>query len=113
MTSLVLCQCVLLMLVLVVNCYIFNRSLRYVALKIVKSARHYTEAAIDEIDLLKKVCELLILLSTNCQFLICHLLLFSQVASSNPHSLGWPHVVQMYDSFRIVGPHGTRILCVT
>ena len=99
------------MLVLVItHCYIFNRALRNVALKIVKSARHYTEAAIDEIDLLKKVCELSILLSTNCQLLFCHPL---QVASSNPHSLGWPHVVQMYDSFRIVGPHGTRILCVT
>ena len=63
MTFLVLYQCVLyIVLIIIGTCnYIFNRSLRYVALKIVKSARHYTEAAIDEIDLLKKVCELLIL----------------------------------------------------
>ena len=34
---------------------LLSRSLRYAALKIVKSALHYTEAAIDEIELLKRV----------------------------------------------------------
>ena len=62
------------------------RESRYVALKIVKSARHYTETAIDEIELLKKV------------------------ADTKPSAPGWNHVVQMYDSFKISGPHGTRIL---
>ena len=63
-----------------------HREDRYVALKIVKSARHYTETAIDEIELLKKV------------------------ATTKPTAPGWNHVVQMYDSFKINGPHGTRIL---
>lgn len=63
-----------------------HREGRHVALKIVKSARHYTETAIDEIDLLKKV------------------------ANTKPSAPGWNHVVQMYDSFKINGPHGTRIL---
>ena len=35
--------------------FLYRRANRYVALKIVKSARHYTETALDEIDLLKKV----------------------------------------------------------
>ena len=65
---------------------LFSRESRYVALKIVKSARHYTETAIDEIELLKKV------------------------ADTKPSAPGWNHVVQMYDSFKISGPHGTRIL---
>ena len=34
--------------------YVF-RYQRYVALKIVKSAKHYTETAVDEIELLKRV----------------------------------------------------------
>jgi hypothetical protein len=65
---------------------IFSRESRYVALKIVKSARHYTETAVDEIELLKKV------------------------ADTKPSAPGWNHVVQMYDSFKISGPHGMRIL---
>ena len=56
------------------------------ALKIVKSARHYTETAIDEIELLKKVAE------------------------TKPSALGWKNVVQMHESFKIIGPHGVRIL---
>lgn len=38
---------------------------RYVALKIVKSARHYTETALDEIELLKKVFPTTVLFVTN------------------------------------------------
>lgn len=34
----------------------FPRGKRYVALKVVKSAQHYTETALDEIKLLKCVC---------------------------------------------------------
>ena len=33
-----------------------------------------------------------------------------QVSTSNPSAPGWSHVVQMYDSFKLTGPHGTRIL---
>ena len=63
-----------------------HRCERYVALKIVKSARHYTETAIDEIRLLQKV------------------------AVADQGAPGWHHVVQMYDDFKHCGPHGTRIL---
>ena len=37
-------------------------------------------------------------------------LLMLQVASKNNQSPGWMHVVQMYESFRISGPHGSRML---
>jgi serine/threonine protein kinase len=67
---------------------LFYRESRYAALKVVKSAKHYTEAALDEIDLLKKV------------------------ASTNRLSTGWPHVVQLYESFRISGPHGNHMVMV-
>ena len=40
--------------------YCLLRADRYVALKIVKSAQHYTETAVDEIQLLKKVRILLV-----------------------------------------------------
>ena len=46
-TSIIMIQYVIL--------FLYRRANRYVALKIVKSARHYTETALDEIDLLKKV----------------------------------------------------------
>ena len=52
------------------------RGNRYVALKIVKSARHYTETALDEIDLLKKVH-----ISVVCKPAGCHGLLCRGVAS--------------------------------
>lgn len=57
-----------------------------VALKIVKSAQHYTETAHDEIKLLKKV------------------------VSSNPASPFREQVVQLKDSFEHRGPHGKRML---
>ena len=38
-----------------VTWFMFCRHHRYVALKIVKSAKHYSETAVDEIDLLKRV----------------------------------------------------------
>jgi serine/threonine protein kinase len=66
-----------------------TRDERYVALKIVKSAAHYTETAMDEIQLLKRV------------------------ACANSSSAGWTHVVQMYDSFKIYGPNGSRINSIT
>ena len=55
-----------------------------VALKIVKSAKHYTETAHDEIKLLKKV------------------------VSANPVSPFRDQVVQLKDSFEHRGPHGKR-----
>jgi serine/threonine-protein kinase SRPK3 len=57
---------------------------RHVALKIVKSASHYTEAAEDEISLLEKV------------------------VSADPSSPNREYVVRLLDSFKHSGPHGTR-----
>ena len=37
------------------KCYLFSRDKKFVALKVVKSAAHYTETALDEIKLLKCV----------------------------------------------------------
>ena len=40
---------------LVTACVVFSRGKRFVAMKVVKSAEHYTETALDEIKLLKSV----------------------------------------------------------
>jgi len=39
-----------------VYCFVYFSEKRFVAMKIVKSAQHYTETAIDEIKLLRSVC---------------------------------------------------------
>jgi serine/threonine protein kinase len=64
------------------------RNKRHVALKVVKSAQHYTETARDEIDLLKKV------------------------ANGDKSSEGKLKVVQLLDDFKIHGPNGTHICMV-
>ncbi|KAJ3212749.1 serine/threonine protein kinase, CMGC group [Entophlyctis luteolus] len=56
-----------------------------VALKIVKSAQHYSETAIDEIKLLEKV--------------VC----------AKPDHPGRKKIVELKDSFRIKGPNGTHV----
>ncbi|KAJ1970340.1 serine/threonine protein kinase, CMGC [Dimargaris xerosporica] len=61
---------------------------RHVALKVVKSAKNYTEAALDEI----KLCD--------------------KVVQANPKALGHQHVVQMLDHFKHQGPHGTHVCMV-
>lgn len=61
---------------------------RHVALKVVKSAQHYTETAVDEIKLL------------------------SRVGSSNPRHPGRRHVVQLLDNFRHKGPNGVHVCMV-
>ncbi|XP_046840761.1 SRSF protein kinase 3-like [Xenia sp. Carnegie-2017] len=60
----------------------------YAALKIVKSASHYTETALDEKKLLDKVHR------------------------TDPTHAGHRHVVQMLDDFKITGVHGTHICMV-
>ncbi|KNE57802.1 CMGC/SRPK protein kinase, variant [Allomyces macrogynus ATCC 38327] len=65
-----------------------NKEFRYVALKIVKSAPHYTETALDEILLLKKVVE------------------------ADPTHLGRQCVVELYDDFVHQGPHGKHVCMV-
>ncbi len=54
------------------------------ALKIVKSASHYTEAALDEIKLLQKC------------------------VTANPNQPGRPYIVELYDWFKHKGPNGVR-----
>ncbi|CAN6674805.1 serine/threonine-protein kinase Sky1p [Trichomonascus vanleenenianus] len=61
---------------------------RHVALKVVRSASHYTETALDEISLLQRIVE------------------------ANPEHPGRKHVVSLLDSFKHVGPNGTHVCMV-
>lgn len=61
---------------------------RHVALKVVRSAAHYTETAIDEIKLLNKIVQ------------------------ANPNHPGKKHVVSLLDSFEHKGPNGTHVCMV-
>lgn len=65
-----------------------NETGMHVALKVVRSAAHYTETAIDEIKLLKKVVE------------------------ANPNHPGKKHVVSLLDSFEHKGPNGVHVCMV-
>ena len=65
-----------------------NENGRHVALKVVRSAAHYTETAIDEIKLLQKVVE------------------------AGPDHPGRKHVVSLLDSFEHKGPHGNHVCMV-
>ncbi|KAI9319929.1 kinase-like domain-containing protein [Dichotomocladium elegans] len=61
---------------------------RHVALKIVKSADHFTESALEEVKLLEAV------------------------KKSDPQAGGWKYVAQMLDSFYHTGPNGKHV-CMT
>lgn len=61
---------------------------RHVALKVVRSAAHYTETAIDEIKLLNKVVQ------------------------ANPNHPGRKYVVSLLDSFEHKGPNGVHVCMV-
>lgn len=61
---------------------------RHVALKVVRSAAHYTETAIDEIKLLQKVVQ------------------------ANPNHPGRRYVVSLLDSFEHRGPNGLHVCMV-
>lgn len=65
-----------------------NTTGRHVALKVVRSAAHYTETALDEIKLLNKVVE------------------------ANKTHPGRKHVVSLLDSFNHRGPHGMHVCMV-
>ncbi|SLM38588.1 cmgc srpk protein kinase [Lasallia pustulata] len=65
-----------------------TQSGRHVALKVVRSAAHYTETAIDEIKLLNKVVQ------------------------ANPNHPGRKHVVSLLDSFEHKGPNGVHVCMV-
>ncbi|RKF61304.1 Protein kinase dsk1 [Erysiphe neolycopersici] len=65
-----------------------NHIQRHVALKVVRSAEHYTETAMDEIKLL------------------------TRIVSAKPDHPGRKHVVSLLDSFQHKGPNGTHICMV-
>ena len=65
-----------------------NTTGKHVALKVVRSAAHYTETALDEIKLLNKVVE------------------------ANKTHPGRAHVVSLLDSFNHKGPHGMHVCMV-
>ncbi|KAH6657402.1 protein kinase dsk1 [Truncatella angustata] len=65
-----------------------NTNNKHVALKVVRSASHYTETAIDEIKLLKKIVE------------------------ANPNHPGRKYVVSLLDSFDHKGPNGVHVCMV-
>ncbi|KAH8816778.1 kinase-like domain-containing protein [Xylogone sp. PMI_703] len=65
-----------------------NNTGKHVALKVVRSAAHYTETAIDEIKLLKKI------------------------VAAKPDHPGRKHVVSLLDSFEHKGPNGTHVCMV-
>ncbi|KAG2735802.1 hypothetical protein G9P44_002016 [Scheffersomyces stipitis] len=60
----------------------------HVAMKIVRSAKHYTETAVDEIKLLDKV------------------------TTSDMHHPGHEHVIQLLDTFTHKGPNGVHVVMV-
>ena len=61
---------------------------KHVALKVVRSAAHYTETAVDEIKLLQKIVQ------------------------ANPNHAGRAYVVSLLDSFEHKGPNGLHICMV-
>lgn len=65
-----------------------NHTGKHVALKVVRSAAHYTETAIDEIKLLQKI------------------------VNAKPDHPGRKHVVSLLDSFEHKGPNGTHVCMV-
>lgn len=65
-----------------------NNNGKHVALKVVRSATHYTETAVDEIKLLNKIVQ------------------------ANPDHPGRKHVVSLLDSFEHKGPNGTHMCMV-
>lgn len=65
-----------------------NTTGKHVALKVVRSAAHYTETAIDEIKLLQKI------------------------VTAKPDHPGRKHVVSLLDSFEHKGPNGTHVCMV-
>lgn len=92
------------------------------AMKVVKSAEHYTETALDEIKLLKSVSHhhadiftlahiSIISVSTAFTALIVCVCVF-QVRDTDPADPNRERVVQLLDDFKISGMNGTRILCL-
>ena len=82
-------------------------------MKVVKSAEHYTETALDEIKLLKSVSNINI--GTLVHSPVIQVLTFPhfcifQVRNTDPRDPNRERVVQLLDDFKISGMNGTRIL---
>lgn len=88
------------------------------AMKVVKSAEHYTETALDEIKLLKSVSHCsqnhtvaVAFCKTSFIFVFTLCVSVLQVRNSDPSDPNREKVVQLLDDFKISGMNGTRILC--
>lgn len=109
-------QWCLLSVPLFAHCFCLFRGKRFVAMKVVKSAEHYTETALDEIKLLRSVSTV----SVTCTWILHQvcvqctkslLFLFCvQVRNTDPDDPNREMVVQLLDDFKISGVNGTRIL---
>ncbi|ODV63132.1 kinase-like protein [Ascoidea rubescens DSM 1968] len=73
------------------NSEVQSNDLKYVAVKIVRSAKHYTETSIDEIKLLKKV---------------------KNFNTNNNNNIGQHNVIKLLDDFTINGPNGNHIVMI-
>ena len=87
---------------------LFHRDKKFVALKVVKSAAHYTETALDEIKLLKCVRKTI---NVTCVRDPHHLSSF-QVRESDESDLFRERCVQLLDDFKISGVNGTHVCMV-
>ncbi len=86
--------------------HVIRKNRRQVALKVQKSASHYTEAAMDEIEFLRKVLHYFA--RSSAELIVSER--FFQ-ASGTPGS-GSDHVVRLLDHFKHVGPHGSHVCMV-
>lgn len=111
---------------LFVSSFCLFRGKRFVAMKVVKSAEHYTETALDEIKLLRSVSMVsvvhcffkttglsIVAFQIRCADLLWCTTLFLvcvQVRNTDPDDPNREMVVQLLDDFKISGVNGTRIL---
>ncbi|KAI3371125.1 hypothetical protein L3Q82_023759 [Scortum barcoo] len=85
----------------------------FVAMKVVKSAQHYTETALDEIKLLR--CPLFVLhllFAPPAKFASSHSACVLQVRESDPNDPNKDMVVQLIDDFKISGVNGIHVCMV-
>ena len=82
---------------------------RYVALKVVKSASHYTDTALDEIKLLKCVSKYI---KFTCRKRLFKMYVFFQVRDSDVSDPHREKTVQLLDDFKITGVNGSHVCMV-
>jgi hypothetical protein len=69
----------------------------FVAMKVQKSANHYRDAALDEVELLRNVSDAIV---------------SSRAIKEYGNSSYDPHIINLYDHFEHVGPHGKHVCMV-